>query len=273
MPYILTATDFTDTADNAVHYACKLALFQNIDILLLHCYTIPVMFSEMPVPTPTSDAEGVAEESMNLFLTTLKSTYPQLTINSAIIYGDIVDAIEDYTEKNGPPMLVVTGNNNSEDNQAWMDSTLLEALRHLRFPVLAVPPGTEYRRVRKIGFAYDNKYEGSDIALVELRELTTLMNAELHVLYAEHDAMTREATHEINQPAKTILSPVAPLYHVFYEKDTDAAIMEFAAKYQIDWLAIMPRKHSFFEGLFHKSHTRVIVNFSQVPVLALHHNS
>lgn len=272
MPLIIAATDFTIVAENACNYACNLALAQNAEILLLHCYSIPVAFSDIPIPTPLNDVEKICGESMKTLAEKLHRSYPQLNISTTIIYGNIIDAIEEYTEKNEAPMLVVAGNSYNENNPAWMDSTLLQAFRHLRYPILAIPPDTSYTAVRKIGFAYDNKYEGSDIALVELREFALKFDAELHVFFAQEDVMKQGDPAEINEAAKRVLEPANPLYHVLYESDVDPAIEEFVAKYSIDWLVVMPRKHSFFDSLFHKSHTKMIMNHSFVPIMALHHN-
>ena len=270
MPLIITATDFTEVAGNAVNYACKLALDMGADILVMNCYSFPIVFSDMPIPSPVNDTERIAEEGMDAFMLQLRKSYPQIAIKSAVIYGNIIDAIEEYTESNESPSLVVIGNDYSDDNQAWMDSTLLDVFRNLKYPVLAVPHNAAYSPVRKIGFAYDNKYTGSDVGLVLLRQLTTTLDAELHVFYDVTDVMEKESANEINASAKTILSVVKPLYHVFYERDIDASITESIARYHTDWLAVIPRKHSFFQGLFHKSHTKALVNHSVIPILALH---
>ncbi len=271
MALFIVATDFTEAAGNAASYACKLALSQNAELMVLHCYDIPIMFSDVPIPSPVIDAEQMAEDAMKNLLLSLHDSFPQLTISSKVVFGNLVDAIDDYAEAVEAPMLILAGNSYSEENPAWSDSTLLQTLRHLKYPVLAIPEETAYTDVRKIGFAYDNKYEGSDLALVELREIAIRTGAELHVLYAQPEIVMDGVDTEINNAAKNILAAADPLYHVYYEHNIDDAIHDFASKFNIDWLAIIPRKHSFFENIFHKSHTKVMVNEAHIPVLALHH--
>ena len=272
MPYIIVATDFSEVADNALKYACELALYIEADILVLHTYTIPIVFNDLPVPSPLIDAESIAAESMKKLLNNYQENYPQISFKSNITYGNLVDAIEDYAEENSGPEMVIAGNGYNNENHAWLDSTLLQVLRYTKFPVLAVPAGTSYTQVRKICFSYDNKYAGSDVALIKLREISLMLQAELHVLNINNDAMTKENSNAISEITQEVLQPANPVYHVFYEHDIDAAVQDFAAGHQIDWLVVMPRKHSFFENLFHKSHTKVIVNDSHIPLLALHEN-
>ncbi|MBC7552657.1 MAG: universal stress protein [Taibaiella sp.] len=270
MSLIITATDFTPVAETAVNYACRLAMDLDAEILVLHCYTFPVVFSDMPIPSPVNDMDRIAEDSMKALLERLHSAYPQVSIKGSVIYGDIQEAIDEFSELNESPVLVVIGNHYSVDNPAWHESTLMDVFRHLRFPVLAIPAETVYQKVKKIGFAYDNKYAGSSLALIELREIVKLLNAELHVFFDVPDLLVDESFGKINDAALNILSSAEPLYHVFYEKNIDEAIAGFIDKYNTDWLTIIPRKHSFFERLFRKSHTLSLVNNSHLPILALH---
>jgi nucleotide-binding universal stress UspA family protein len=50
----------------------------------------------------------------------------------------------------------------------------------------------------------------------------------------------------------------------------EEAIEDFIEKNEIDWLVMIPRKHSFFEGLFHKSHSKAIARRVRIPLVALH---
>ena len=270
MPVIIAATDFTDAAANAVHYACKMAVEFNADIVVLHTFLYPIMFSDVPIPAPMIDEQKAAEAQMEQFTDHLRAAYPGLTISSKIIYGDIQDGIEEYAEANTNPLLVVIGNGYTQENPAWMESALMLALRHLEYPLLAVPADAAYKGVQKICFAYDNKYAGSDVALIKLRELSSFFNTRLTVLMAQTNPSAGEYTNIINPGAKTILEQANPEYNIVHGTHIDEAISDHLAQYATDWLAVMPRRHSFFANLFHKSHTEVIINNVCLPVLALH---
>lgn len=270
MSLILVATDFSKVADNALKYACDLALIQNADIGIVHTYTVPLTLGDISLAMPIADFQKDAEVGMDQLLTTVKQQYPQIIFKNAIIYGDVVDGINQFTDEHGKPMMVIAGNHYTPDNPAWMDSTLLEAFRNLQYPVLAIPDDVTYAQVRKIGFVYDNVIDGSRDALRQLTALSDNLGAELHIFYAQKDVHTMDNTSEINEEAKEILASAHPLYHYAYEANIDEAIMAFAGKYHLDWLIVMPRKHSLLESLFHKSHTKALVNNAFIPVMALH---
>ena len=82
-----------------------------------------------------------------------------------------------------------------------------------------------------------------------------------------------KADHESSVKSREIhrlLSELNPRYHFIDNPDTDTAMKNFAATSNMDWLAIIPHKHSFFERLFHKSHTVEMIHNSRIPLIALH---
>ena len=66
-----------------------------------------------------------------------------------------------------------------------------------------------------------------------------------------------------------LLAPLNPVYHYVEKEHVEDGIKAFMEQNQMDWLIIVPHKHSFFEGLFHKSHTKAIMKSVPVPLIAL----
>jgi len=64
-----------------------------------------------------------------------------------------------------------------------------------------------------------------------------------------------------------------PEYHNIDNEDVEAGIQSFIKDSDVDWLVVVPHKHSFFESLFHKSHTKALVKQAHIPILALHKKS
>jgi nucleotide-binding universal stress UspA family protein len=61
-----------------------------------------------------------------------------------------------------------------------------------------------------------------------------------------------------------------PVYHFIESENIDESIHQFVIENQMNWLVVVPHKHSFFEGLFHKSHTKAMTRKLQIPVISLH---
>src|SRR5579872_4877218 len=180
MLLIITATDFSEVAENAVNYACKLASAQKAQIIILHSFIIPVMFSDIPIPgSLITDAQSDAEIQMSKLVGDMTTSHPGLDIKGKVIYGDTVDVLDEYTLDHNYPWLIVVGNSGPSENNSWPDSTLMNVFKKMEYPVLAIPPGLVYHTVQRICFAFDNKHKGNDAALQQIKDLTQRLNAEL----------------------------------------------------------------------------------------------
>ena len=270
MSLIIIATDFSAVSENAAHYACQLAAERNAHVLIMHSFIFPVMLSDIPMPVHMiNDAETGLEEQMDKMVSQFRAAYPALQLQGIVNEGGIVKTLEEYGSRKEAPWLVVMGNSIAGEGSPW-DSVILSAFRRLRYPVLAVPPGAAWKPVKKICLAFDNKHTGNEMALTQLRDISLAFNADLQVLNTQVDVLNRDNLSETDAGAQIILEPAKPKYHVLYETDIDDAIQDFISQNDADWLALIPRKHSFFEGLFHKSHSKAIAMRAKVPVLALH---
>lgn len=263
MAFIIAATDFSEVADSAVHYACRFAGSINAEIMVLHSFIIPVTFGDNPMPVmPIADAKHIADERMARLMEKLRNQYPALNISSKVTYGDVVDSLDDITDKLQLSLAVI-GNSGPEDDMLWLGSNLISAIRTLRIPVLAVPMGYEFKMPANICYACD--FKNMDIGIEhDLRKIAGMAEAQLHVL----NISTSEGAEERN--AKTFFADLSPVFHQIAKDDVNTAIINFINENNMDWLIVVPHKHSFFGQLFHKSHTKAIIKTSPVPVLALH---
>lgn len=271
MPLIVTATDFSEIAENAVVYACQLAESRKSKVVVLHAYMLPVMFSDVPMPSSiVKDEEKDAREMMDQLLSRLRSRFPGVDVEGKVLYGDTIDILEDLKAGDAGPWMVVVGNNSQYAHTSWVESVLLTAFKSLTYPVLAVPPGAVFRSIRRLCFAMDNKPGGYEDALEQIVNITSGFRAELHVL----TILPANPQHEQEETATQhheLLSTINPVYHLVKDAaDVDEAILAFTEKNDFDWLVLMPRKHSFFDALMHKSHTRALAHHSRIPILALH---
>ncbi len=273
MPYILAATDFSDAADNALHYACKLAGAAHASLKLIHSFMIPVTFGENPMPVmPLDEGREIAEERMDSLVNELAATYPQLTVSGQVTFGDIIDCLQEIAEEE-KPLMVVLGNDGAKDDLMWLGSNTVGAMRHVKVPVLGVPTGYSYRAVKKICYACDFK-NNEDSALAEdLKHLATLAQAQLHILYIDRNSNESSEEQQLSMegtPLHQSLASIDPIYHFVEKASIEEGVDNFIKENNMDWLVIVPHKHSFLESIFKKSHTKSLVKTTTIPLVALH---
>jgi nucleotide-binding universal stress UspA family protein len=271
MQSIIVATDFSDVADNAVHYACKMAEDFKATVTVIHSFIIPVTFSDTPMPVmPVEEGREIAEERMGRLINALSATYPGLTIGSKIMFGEIVDCLEEYLESESAS-LIVLGNSGSANANLWLGSNALSALKNLQKPVLAVPPHHQYKKPEKICFACDFKNIAGHLQASAIVELMKNLGGQLHVLNVDFEDRHYAADNAFESTdLHMALSSLHPVYHYVEKENVEDGIRLFVEENHMDWLIIVPHRHPFFEGLFHKSHTKAIMKSINIPLVAMH---
>lgn len=271
MPVIISATDFSEVARNATHYACNMALQYNASLTLLHSYIIPVSFTDNPMPImPIDEGREIAETQMNELVKELNLAYPTLLINGEVTYGLITDSLTEYTERIKPWMVVI-GNSSSTEGNFWAMGNLLNEVRHVPGTIAAISEHTTFQPINNICFATDFKHVEENLPFNEIIDLVNKTGALLHVLNVDWENK-HFGTAEIEESTllHTGLRDVNPQYHYIQDEKTEHGISQFVTEAGIDWLLLAPHKHNFLEKLFSKSHTKQILEQVQIPILTLH---
>ena len=270
MPVLFVATDFSPISDNAAFYGAALAGQWGYELRLIHSYFIPLTFNDPAMPIlPMDDLKNSADEHMAHTVAKINAAFPQLAVTGHVDYGDIQDTIEDAVDEFDPSLLVV-GSHGEADADMWMGSTTLSLLRHCKCPVLAVPPTAKFTPVQKICLAVDLNHESDELPLNAINELQNLCNASLHLVHVLKVGEEATTNIEDSSMVQQLRAINVNLHQLETAGDIDTKIAEFSEAQGMQWLAVIPHHHSFWDSIFHKSHTKAVVKHSHIPVLALH---
>ena len=274
MKTIIIPTDFSPVSDNAMQYGVELAKAINAGVLLLHVTNLSVSYSDMPVAlVSVEDLNRDAADKLNeLKKEMYEATWGSVKIETAVRMGNIIDELEILCAEIKPFAVVMGSMSSTGIDRFLFGSTTLTAIRHLKWPVIAIPPGKKFGSgIKKIGFACDFKDVSATTPAKSIMDIATAFNAELHVLHVDYarphfsPAIRDEAI-----VLRTLLEDLKPSFHFVTHKDTEQGIDEFAKKNNIDLLITVPKKHQLTETLFKKSASKKLVYHSEVPVLCVH---
>ena len=271
MKTIIVPTDFSPAALNAANYAADMAKAIKADLLLFHAYYVFVTYTEVPPIIDTNTLKTNAEDEMNELRRQLNHKYGDiLSIQTEVTMGTLVTELELVCDKVKPYAVVMGTQGASATEYGFLGSQSVQVMKHLKWPVIGVPRGVRFDKVKKIGFACDFENVVESIPADEIKCLVNDFNAELHILNinkkAEHDP---EMVFESGLMME-MLGPLTHEYHFITGENTDEGIINFAEKNNIDLLIVIPKRHKLLEKLIHKSHTKQLVLHSHVPVMALH---
>jgi nucleotide-binding universal stress UspA family protein len=274
MKTIIIPTDFSVNATNAVNYAADMAKDIGASLLLLHVYQVPVSVTEVPVVLISEEELRRSAESG---LNKLKNDVEHITSGAIKIYtesrlGDTVDELEELSNQIKPFAIIMGTKGGSGLEHALFGSTTLKAIRHISWPVIAVPPGTEYGKgIKKIGFACDFKEVVKATPTPLIKEVIKQFNAELHVLNVDyHNRHFKPETPEQSLLLHTMFEDLNPVYDFIEHEDIEDGINQFAEKNNLDLIITIPKKHKLLDGLFRKSSTKQLLAGAHIPVMCVH---
>jgi len=271
MKTIVVATDFSPASVNATHYAVELAKVIGAEIILFHAYQIPVSYSEVPVAFNLDDLRHDAEKHIGQALQQLKEyAGGKVTISSECRIGDFYSELKDLCDEVKPYTVVIGAQGKTAAARFLFGSHTVNAMKHLPWPLIAVPASAKFGSIKKIGLACDLEKVVETIPDKELKMLVGDFNAELHVLHTgAYKEFSPETVFESGL-LQEMIGNLNPKYHFIKADDVDEGILDFTEKNNIDLLIVLPRRHKLIEMLTHRSHTKKLVLHSEVPVMALH---
>ena len=274
MKTIIVPTDFSPVATNAMNFAADMATNINASILLLHVYQVPVSMTDVPVVMISTEELKKSSESK---LQQIKDALTHTTSGKIKIYsearmGDVSDELEDVCKRIQPFAVIMGTRGTTGVERVLFGSTTLTAIRHLKWPVIVVPPGKEYGTgIKKIGFTcdFDKVVETTPIQFI--KNMVKEFGAELHVLNVDYEGKHfKPGTPEESMMLHTLLQDLNPNYHFINNVDIEDGINEFVEKNNIDLLITIPKKHKLLDSLFKHSSTKQLVTQSHVPVMCVH---
>jgi nucleotide-binding universal stress UspA family protein len=273
MKTIIVPTDFSMSATVAMNYAVEMAKTIEARILLVNVYQLPVTYADMPlVSIPVETLQQTSEERLEEWRQSiLHITSGDIQVDKEAIMGNIVDELEEICNNVQPFAVVMGSKGTSPLERIILGSTVLIAIRSLKWPVIVVPQGSHFRKPRKIGLACDFKDVVSSLPVAFIKTIVREFKAELHVLNV--DSKLKHFTHDTVLESAyfdALLGDIHPEYHFIHKDDVEKGLNAFAETNNLDMLIVIPKKHRLPAALFHKSHSRELISHAHIPIMTIH---
>ena len=272
MKTILVATDFSPAALNAVHYAADMAISIKADLLLLTVVQTPISYSDLPIMINLEDMLRSTEKDIRQLKEALQlKTNGKINIEAEVGMGSFFSELKDVCERIKPYAVVMGSQGKTAAEHLMFGTHAVNAMKNLSWPLITVPPGANFKAVKKIGLASDLTKVVETTPIEEIKMLVHDFNAELHILNIGKKAVFDGNIVFESALMQEMLMSLNPKFHFISNENTDEGLISFADKNNIDLMIVLPKRHNLFDQLVHKSHTKNLVLHSHVPVMALHH--
>ncbi|MBC8984178.1 universal stress protein [Pedobacter sp. N36a] len=282
MKTILIPTDFSPNADHAAFYAFELGKHIKASLKLCNAIMVPaaarmspqVAWPLMDLATLKKDAELELKKLSKQLQKTVTHAgvslkeHPPLEVLAEV--GTLPEVIRMMAEKEEINLVVMGTSGASGLNKLFLGSTSRDLIENSSLPILLIPPGTDFKPLKRIAFATD--LTAGDLALIHsLAFFARPFNAEILIVHISKDDFDPERDQKKIDDFLNEVTCKAHYHKVYYRHVKDMGIDEglnwLTDHADIDLLAMVHRKHHFIKRLFEGSHTQRMAAHVKLPLL------
>ena len=271
MKKILCPTDFSETAQNAISYAAKLAQATECDLTLLNVQSvfdlIPAQVIRGKEMTAAGAAERLEAQSRQVSKSFKINCYAEVESSSSRLSTVIDHEAEDYD-------LIVMGSDGADDlYQYYTGTNTYNAIVKTKTPLLLIPSGCSYSAIKSMVYAFDFLKE-RNIPFARLVPILRALKCELTILQVLNEPYGGAAEENLKELQFLIRNlyghDLTFRFDSIHSPDIIQSIDTYVFQNQADALALCSVDRPMLQRLFHKSVIKNITAFCSYPVLVFH---
>lgn len=272
MNNILFPTDFSDNANNALAYALELAKDTGAKLHILNSYELPYSHSGMMVSI-TDILKKDSEEGIEKTVKSIKENpnYANVELMTSSFLGSAINVITNYSTDNNIDLVVMGTKGASGLKEVLVGSNAQGVIQHSEVAVLAIPEEASFKAPVKIAYAADLQEIENTSIFNALLDMAKQYKSEIYIVNVADRGEELNSTEEAIEGVK-LDHVFEGLSHSFYFESNEniiAGINKFAVEKDCDVVAILARKHGFFEKIFHKSVTNELAFHAKKPLFVI----
>jgi nucleotide-binding universal stress UspA family protein len=273
MKQILVATDFSNSAANAMDYAMSLAKILNIEVCAIHA--IPSMegvgnniYNAVFIEDYHNNKRQALKEWAESYAA--KDEYKGVPVTSLGDVGSLKNVISKYVDSHHVELLVmgITGSTGITGIVGSNASTMVEVVK---IPTLVVPLGSKFSKTPVITLAtdFDTRLSADDVnALNEMAE--AFGSRKMNVLYVEESSDTKNHIETGESKLRELFKATKLEFNYISGTSALKGIVDFVEKNETDILCLVKRHHNIVYRLFTRSTVNQVINKTVKAILVLH---
>ncbi|CAD0004685.1 universal stress protein [Flavobacterium chungangense] len=266
---IIAATNFSDTANNAVTYAAGFAKATGTKLILFHSFSLSIHSANSRISSEGMQQEldqtSLRLERLGTEIATLFEIEVECFCNYSFLEDQLHNLIEDTNAQ-----LVVMGMADRSLEQDLMGNATTAIIKNTNIPVLAVPANARFLNLKKILFAFDNESLSSIEKLSWFASIAELLKAEVEFFSVNEKVEELLLEQEkINSQEEQSYMEVKFVYKNIRSGAVINEIKKEIKNYNADILVMVPQKYGFWDSIVHISKTRIMASGLDIPLLSL----
>lgn len=275
MKKILFPTDFSEAATNAFVHALEFAKIVNAELILLHTFEIPVYDSQFFPENYASIYSSIELAKFEMFkdeipklrTIAMERNLENIVIKHRLMDGDLLYNLKNAVKEDKIDFVIMGTTGVSDWTKFFLGSNTSSIISGVEVPVLCVPVDAKFKKIKIIGFT--TRYREKDKKeLKNVLKIAKKTNAKVKSLYVKtSDSDVSEST--VKEWEREFADENVE-FLVLPSDEVKETILDFVLYKDVDVLAMITHKRSFFESIFDSSFTKKISKQMPVPVLVMH---
>ncbi|RZJ55701.1 MAG: universal stress protein [Flavobacterium sp.] len=275
MKKILFPTDFSEAATNAFVHALEFAKIVNGELILLHTFEIPVYDSQFFPENYASIYSSIELAKFEMFkdeipklrTIAMERKLEDIVIKHRLMDGDLLYNLKSAVKEDNIDFVIMGTTGVSDWTKFFLGSNTSSVISGVDVPVMCVPIDAKFKKIKTIGFTtrYREKDKKELKKVLKIAKKTDAKVKSLYVKTSNSDvsaATVKEWEQEFaNDNVEFLVLP---------SDEVKETILDFVLYKEIDVLAMITHKRSFFESFFDSSFTKKMSKETSVPVLIMH---
>lgn len=274
MKKILYPTDFSETAENAFVFALQIADHLGASVITIHAFdrpdisdfNLPGVLREVYDSIDLEEFENYEDEIPVLRDIASDNGYYHVPMVHVLEEGAPVSAILRTANKNKAD-LIVMGATGAGMMEAFFFGTISgKVMEEAHCPVIVVPTGAEFDGViDHIGVAIN--FSAEDAMLIEaLRKFRDAMGSHLHLIHIDtsSNGAGEDNMKAFSEPWRNDKKMSS---HCIVSNDINEGLEECMKQKQIDILAMLSHRRSWFDEIFEKNRVKQISYNQSIPLM------
>lgn len=275
---ILLPTDFSRNAWNAALYARELFKDEICDFYLINAFSNSyVALGDMETP-PTGgnfyeSAKEIAETGLQKALKRLlvKPAYNNHNYYTLSCFDLPLDAIKYVVDLKDIELIVMGSKGIHDKSDNVFGSTTIAVMEKVRnCPVLAIPGDVTYKVPKEIVFPTNYEIYFKRRELQCLYDIAKITNASIRILHVKEDIKLDEKQKNNKYLLENCLNGLPYTFHELDNTKVLEGLMNFVDSRDSDMIALINKKHAFFNTIFSQPMVKSLGHDSKVPVLVMH---
>ena len=268
MKKILVPTDFSTLADNALEFACQIAMQMKYEIFLLTIQSLPANDDPSMAVELIKTIEESGKERLKQKANEIREAHKNIKLTTHFSFGIPSITIKEFLETNDYH-LVVIGTRGASGVDKFLFGSVAESIsKHSPCPVIIVHEDHKFKPLKHIAVPIDINYKffESHKLVEQIVEYAEMFKADLNWFYVNTDKK------DIQDDIHLILDDGHKINIEIIEAETvEKGIGDYCQSNHLDLLIILKRDYSFVQQLFQRNIFAEILQHQPLPVMVVHY--